>query len=350
MQKRLKEYGIQIGTLPTGPLNKITDVKGVKVGHFTISNGDIQTGVTAIIPHEENIFNNKVVAASYAINGFGKTVGTLQINELGTIETPILLTNTLSVGVAANHLISYSLAQNKEIGDTTGTVNPVIGECNDMFLNNIRKQSITEDHVRTALKNANTHFEEGSIGAGMGMKCFGLKGGIGSSSRILTYPHGTYSLGVLVLSNFGEIDQFRLNGIHVGPGIKSKLPIANHDGDKGSIMIIIATDLPVTSRQLKRIIKRASVGLGRTGSFIGNGSGDIFIGFSTANKVSHENNDNLQIFRTVHEDDLDQAFLATADATEEAILQSLVTAKTTTGRNGNTLYSLAEFLDEIETK
>ncbi|MEH7225936.1 P1 family peptidase [Bacillus sp. JJ1566] len=350
MQKRLKDYGIQIGTIPTGPFNKITDVKGVRVGHSTISNGEIQTGVTAIIPHEDNIFNNKVVAASYAMNGFGKTMGTLQIDELGTIETPILLTNTLSVGVVANHLIGYSLEQNKEIGDTTGTVNPVIGECNDMFLNNIRKQSITGNHVQEALETATTNFEEGSIGAGTGMKCFGLKGGIGSSSRILTYPYGTYTLGVLVLSNFGEIDQFRLNGIQVGPVIKSKLLETNLDGDKGSIMIIIATDLPVSSRQLKRIIKRASVGLSRTGSFIGNGSGDIFIGFSTANKISHENNNTLQTFKAVHEDDLDQAFLATADATEEAILQSLLMAKSTTGRNGNTLYSLADYMDEILSK
>ncbi|MEH7383510.1 P1 family peptidase [Bacillus sp. JJ1533] len=347
MQKRLRDYGIQIGTLPTGSLNKITDVKGVKVGHSTISKGEIQTGVTAIIPHEQNIFNNKVVAASYAMNGFGKTMGTLQIDELGTIETPILLTNTLSAGVVADHLIGYSLAQNKEIGDTTGTVNPVVGECNDMFLNNIRNQSITANHVREALETATTHYEEGSIGAGMGMKCFGLKGGIGSSSRILTYPHGTYTLGVLVLSNFGDLDQFRLNGKHVGPMIKTKLPVTTSDGDKGSIMIIIATDLPVTSRQLKRIIKRASVGLSRTGSFIGNGSGDVFIGFSTANKISHDNHNTLQTFKAVHEDDLDQVFLATADATEEAILQSLVTAKTTIGRNGNTLYSLADYMDEI---
>ncbi|MCC3358592.1 P1 family peptidase [Bacillus sp. REN16] len=350
MQKRLKDYGIQIGTLPTGPLNKITDVKGVKVGHSTISNGDIQTGVTAIIPHEQNIFNNKVVAASYAMNGFGKTMGTLQIEELGTIETPILLTNTLSVGVTANYLIDYILAQNKEIGDTTGTVNPVIGECNDMFLNNIRKQSITEEHVQGALETATIDFEEGSIGAGMGMKCFGLKGGIGSSSRILTYPHGTYTLGVLVLSNFGEIDQFRLNGIQVGQVIKSNLPVTNPEGVKGSIMIIIATDLPVTSRQLKRIIKRASVGLSRTGSFIGNGSGDVFIGFSTATKISHENNQALQTYKAVHEDDLDQVFLATADATEESILQSLITSKTTIGRNGNTLYSLADYMGEIQLK
>lgn len=177
MQIRLKDYGINIGNLPTGTLNKITDVKGVRVGHSTISDGDIQTGVTAIIPHDTNIFNNKVVAASYAMNGFGKTMGTLQIDELGTIETPILLTNTLSVGVAANHLISYMLEQNKEIGDTTGTINPVIGECNDMLLNNIRKQSIKETNVLEALETATTNFEEGSIGAGAGMKCFGLKGG-----------------------------------------------------------------------------------------------------------------------------------------------------------------------------
>ncbi|WP_234987159.1 P1 family peptidase [Bacillus sinesaloumensis] len=350
MKKRLRDYGIVIGSLQPGPLNIITDVKGVKVGHSTLSNGDIQTGVTAIIPHENNIFNNKVVAASYAMNGFGKTIGTLQIDELGTIETPILLTNTLSVGVAAHQLINYMLEQNEEIGNTTGTVNPVVGECNDMFLNNIREQVITEEHVKEALESVDTQFEEGSIGAGRGMKCFGLKGGVGSSSRILTYPHGTYTIGVLVVSNFGKIEQLRLNGMDVGTKIKAKLPAREEEGDKGSIMIIIATDLPVTSRQVRRIIKRASVGLSRTGSIMGTGSGDIFIGFSTANKMSHENKEKLLMIQAIHEEDIDLAFQGVAEATEEAILNSMLTSTTTVGRNGNVLYSLAEFMDEIIPK
>ncbi|WP_449539647.1 DmpA family aminopeptidase [Ferdinandcohnia sp. Marseille-Q9671] len=347
MKKSLRDYGIQIGTLPTGPQNKITDVKGVRVGHSTIDNGDIQTGVTAIFPHGGNIFNNKVVGASYAMNGFGKTMGTIQIEELGTIETPILLTNTLCVGECASHLIDYMLEHNEEIGDSTGTVNAVVGECNDMYVNNIRKRSITKEHVREALEAADISFEEGSVGAGTGMKCFGLKGGIGSSSRVLTYPHGTYTLGVLVLSNFGEMEQFRLNGNLVGPMLKEKLGVREQDGDKGSIMVLVGTDLPVTSRQLKRIIKRASVGLSRTGSFIGNGSGDVFIGFSTATTISHENKGELLSLKVIHEEDMDHAFLAVADATEEAILQSMLHANTTITRNGSTLFSLADYMKVI---
>lgn len=347
MQKRLRDFGMKIGNLETGSLNKITDVPGVKVGHSTISSGDIQTGITAILPHSGNLFNNKVIGVSYAMNGFGKTIGTLQVNELGTIETPILLTNTLSVGVCATHLIDFMLEQNEHIGRTTGTVNPVIGECNDMFLNDIRTQSIKKEHVLEALRSADIDFKEGSIGAGRGMKCFGLKGGIGSSSRIVSYPHGTYTMGVLVLSNFGELDQFRMNGIHVGPLLKQKLTSISPEGDKGSIMIIVGTDLPVTSRQLQRIIKRAAVGLSRTGSFIGNGSGDVFIGFSTANSIPHDKQDTLLSIKAIHEEDIDQAFLAIADATEEAILNSILTAKTTVGREGNILHSLADYIGVI---
>ncbi|MFT4412273.1 P1 family peptidase [Fredinandcohnia humi] len=344
MQKGLRDYDMRIGYLETGPKNLITDVQGVLVGHSTISEGSLQTGVTAILPHGGDIFNNKVIGASYAMNGFGKTIGTIQINELGTIETPILLTNTLSAGGCAHHLISYMLEQNEEIGTTTGTLNPVVGECNDMFLNDIRSQVVTRQHVLEALQSASTNFEQGSIGAGTGMRCFGLKGGIGSSSRILRYPHGTYTLGVLVLSNFGEIDQFRMNGLHAGPLIKRKHLYNQPKGDKGSIMVIVATDLPVTSRQLKRIIKRAAVGVSRTGSYIGNGSGDVFIGFSTANQIPHVKQNTLLSVKAIHEEDIDQAFLAVADATEEAILQSLLKSKTTVGRNGNVLYSLSDFM------
>ncbi|MCH1627003.1 P1 family peptidase [Fredinandcohnia quinoae] len=347
MQKRIRDYGIKIGKHPTGKLNKISDVAGVTVGHSTIKKAGIQTGVTAIFPHGENIFINKVIGATYAMNGFGKTVGTLQVEELGTIETPILLTNTLSIGECANSLISYMLEQNRGIGITTGTVNPLVGECNDMFLNDIRSQAIRKEHVYEALHTASAEFEEGSVGAGTGMRCFGLKGGIGSSSRVISYPHGTYTIGVLVLSNFGELDQFRMNGLHVGEVLKEKVPSQPSGADKGSIMIVIATDLPITSRQLKRIIKRASVGLSRTGSYIGNGSGDIFIGFSTANRINHVPTDTILSLRCIHEDDIDETFKVVADATEEAILNSLITATTTVGRMGNIVFSLNEYIHDL---
>lgn len=278
------------------------------------------------------------------INGFGKTIGTIQIDELGTIETPILLTNTLNVGTCSEALIEYTLDQNTDIGRTTGTVNPVVGECNDMVLNDIRTMAVTKAHARKALTKATINFEEGAIGAGRGMKCFGLKGGVGSSSRVIHYKHGNYTVGALVLSNFGQLKDFRLNGREMGEEIKSKLNTYQDEPDQGSIMIIIATDLPVTERQLKRIIKRASVGIGRTGSFFGNGSGDIVIGFSTANKVTHANTKKLQQFSAIHDEEIDQAFQAVAEATEEAILNSMVTAETTVGRSKYKLHSLSEFI------
>ncbi|WP_175614874.1 P1 family peptidase [Piscibacillus halophilus] len=344
MVKRIRDIGVEIGALKTGKLNKITDVEGVKVGHYTVKHGDLNTGVTAVLPHEGNLFTEKVMGATYVINGFGKTVGTVQIDELGTIETPILLTNTLNVGACSEAIVEYTLNQNPEIGRTTGTVNPVVGECNDMMLNDIREMAVTKENAKEAIHEADVNFKEGAVGAGTGMKCFGLKGGIGSSSRIIEYPHGHYTIGVLVLSNFGQLKNFHLNGKHIGPRIQSKLGHLKSEPDKGSIMVIVATDLPVTERQLKRVIKRSSVGIARTGSFYGNGSGDLVIGFSTANKIPHDRQNELQSFKAIHEEDIDQAFQAVADATEEAILNSMVAAKTMTGRSGNTLYSLSEFL------
>ncbi|SDK27118.1 P1 family peptidase [Sediminibacillus albus] len=347
MQTRIRDYGVRIGELNTGRLNKITDVSGVKIGHSTISNGVVNTGVTALHPHSGNIFEQKVVSAAHVFNGFGKSIGLLQIEELGTIETPILLTNTLSIGTCTNSLITYMLDKNGQIGRTTGTVNPVIGECNDMFLNDIRELAIREDHVLEALETAADDFEEGGVGAGTGMKCFGLKGGIGSSSRVIQFPHGAYTIGVLTLTNFGVLENLRINGIHAGEKIRNKLPDNSSEPDKGSVIVLVATDLPVTSRQLKRVIKRAGVGLSRTGSYIGNGSGDIVIGFSTANKVSHDPAQDLVSLTAIHEDDIDQAFTAVADATEEAVLNSMITANTVKGRDGHTLYSLRKYIDDL---
>ena len=337
MNKKIRDYNIEIGNLPTGQRNSITDVQGVKVGHVSLNEGSMKTGVTAIIPHGGNIFKEKVMAATHVINGFGKTIGTVQIDELGTLETPIILTNTLSVGVCAQALVDYMLKDNPEIGRTTGTINPVVGECNDMYLNDIRAQFVKPEHVYEALEAAGIKFEQGAVGAGTGMTCFGLKGGIGSSSRIIEYQHGTYTLGVLVLSNFGKSEDFILNGVRKGSEISQY--VKDNTEDKGSIIFIVATDLPVSERQLKRIIKRTSVGLARTGSYYGNGSGDLVIGFTTAHKIPHDKEGLIQL-TTIHDEDINLAFQAVSEATEEAILNSMIAAEDSVGRDGNTRLSL----------
>lgn len=334
-QKRIRDYGVEIGRLEIGSHNAITDVEGVTVGHVTLSENNMQTGVTAILPHQGNIFKEKLIASSHVINGFGKTMGTIQIMELGTLETPILLTNTLSVGLAADTLIDNMLEKNPEIGRTTGTVNPVIGECNDMFLNDVRAKFVKPEHVLQALENTSSEFREGTVGAGTGMLCYSLKGGIGSSSRIMDMDHGKYTIGVLVLSNFGILSDLLVKGKAVGQELKAAILESYKEEDKGSIMIIVATDLPVSERQLNRIIKRSVTGLSRTGSIITNGSGEVIIGFSTATKIPHDKPEHFLTIPQIHEDDIDLAFRAVGEATEEAVLNSLVTAETVIGRDGN---------------
>lgn len=344
-QKRLRDYGIVIGSMKTGEKNSITDVEGVKVGHVTLKDNAIQTGVTAILPHGGNIFKEKVIAVSHVINGFGKTLGTIQIDELGTIETPIILTNTLGIGAAADALINYMLLQNEDIGNTTGTVNPVVCECNDQYLNDIRGKHIKKEHIFEAIKNADVDFEEGAVGAGRGMSCFGFKGGIGTSSRILKLGKEVFTIGALVMSNFGLKEDLIIDGIKVGKSIKELDKNLYSEEDKGSIIIILATDIPLTVRQLKRIAKRSVVGIARTGSYIGNGSGDVVIGFSTANKINHYE-DRLTIpIRIFNENKMDTAFRAAAETVEEAILNSMVCAETTIGKDGNRRDSLLEYMD-----
>lgn len=343
-QKRLRDYGISIGGMKTGKRNSITDVEGVKVGHVTLMEGEVQTGVTAVLPHGGNIFKEKVMAVSHVINGFGKTIGTIQINELGTIETPIILTNTLGIGTAADALIDYMLEQNEDIGNTTGTVNPVVCECNDQFLNDIRGKHIKKEHIFEAIKNADMDFEEGAVGAGRGMSCLGFKGGIGTSSRILELDDEEFTIGVLVMSNFGAKGDLILDGVKLGKSVEELANDINTREDKGSIIIIFATDIPLTERQLKRIAKRAVVGLSRTGSYIGNGSGDIVIGFSTANKINHYESRSTVSITIFNENKMDTAFRAAAEAVEEAILNSMVCAETTTGKDGNRRISLKEYL------
>ncbi|MDN4525012.1 P1 family peptidase [Fictibacillus fluitans] len=346
-QKRIRDYGIQIGRFETGQHNAITDVEGVRVGHVTLSEGNMQTGVTAILPHPGNLFKEKLIASSHVINGFGKTMGAIQMQELGVIETPIVLTNTLSIGTAADAVIQYTMEHNPEIGRTTGTVNPVIGECNDMLLNDVRAQYVTKEHVLQAIHKASTAIEEGSVGAGTGMLCYSLKGGIGTSSRQFQLSHGKYTLGALVLSNFGILSDLMINGRMIGQELKETLLQSWEEKDKGSIMIIIATDLPVSDRQLNRIIKRSVAGLSRTGSIITHGSGEIAIGFSTAVTIPHTKPAECLTIPVIHEEDLDTAFRAVGEAVEEAVLNSLVTAAHVKGRDGNERPAFKDLLDQF---
>lgn len=343
--KRIRDYGINIGKMKTGKNNMITDVEGVKVGNVTLNNGSIKTGVTAVLPHGENIFKEKVVASSHVINGFGKTMGTIQIEELGTIETPIILTNTLSIGTASDALIEYMLNGNEDIGVTTGSVNPIICECNDGYLNDIRGRHVTKEHIFKSINNADVIFEEGAVGAGTGMWCYGLKGGIGSSSRIVELNNREYTVGVLVLTNFGLKQDLIIDGIKAGEIICNE--DTKFEVEKGSCIIIIATDIPMSQRQLKRISKRTQVGMSRTGSFIGNGSGEIVVAFTTANKVKHYNEDDILNFKVMNENKIDFAFRAVSEATEEAILNSMICAETTEGRDNHVLHSLEEYMDRI---
>lgn len=333
-----------------GPKNALSDVPGVRVGHVTISDGPIQTGVTAILPHTGNVFQEKVVAASHVINGFGKSIGLIQVDELGTIETPIILTNTFGVGRASTGLVKYMLSQNPDIGRSTGTVNPVVFECNDGFINDIRELVIEEDHVLEAISNASEDFEQGAVGAGRGMCAFGLKGGIGSSSRMVSVSDEMYTLGVLVLANFGVLKTLKLGGRAIGEEIQNLIEAetvskAIPEEERGSIIIIIGTDLPLSDRQLKRISKRVPAGMAKTGSHFGNGSGDIVLAFSTANRVRHYPEQAVVTVNQMNEAYIDRVFEAVIQATEESIYQALISAETTMGRNERVVKSLKAYLE-----
>lgn len=345
-QKRIRDYGITIGEMETGINNSITDVKEVHVGQITLNNGETKTGVTAILPHKGNLFKKKIIGATHVINGFGKSIGLVQIDELGTIETPIILTNTLSAGIAADSLVRYMLKDNEDIGKDTGTINPVVCECNDGYLNNIRNIAIEKEHIFQAINTADKTFREGSIGAGTGMVCYGLKGGIGTASRKVFLDNKEYIVGVLVLTNFGELEDLLIDGEKVGRKIKSETKNYSPTENKGSIIVVLATDIPLSHRQLNRVIKRVYPGISKTGSFTSSGSGEIVIGFSTANIINHyEKQDIIQI-ESINENKIDEIFRGTKEATEEAILNSLITAKTTIGRNNHKIYSLSKKLEE----
>jgi D-aminopeptidase len=346
MRPRVSDLGLKVGVLPSGPLDAITDVAGVEVGQTTIVRGDaIRTGVTAILPHSGNLYRERVPAAIFVGNGFGKLAGSTQVDEMGDIETPILLTSTTSVPRVADAVISYMLALpgNEDVL----SINPVVGETNDGYLSDIRGRYITADDVFAAIKNAKGGpVEEGDVGAGTGTVAFGWKGGIGTSSRHLTANLGGYTVGVLVQTNFGGV--LTIAGAPVGQALgqyylRQELEQARSGKDKadGSCMIIIATDAPMDARNLKRLAARAWLGVARTGSSASNGSGDYAIAFSTAPRVRIHANDKA-LTRSVEvmtNDAMSPLFLAAIEATEEAIYNSMFKAATMTG-NGHTVEAL----------
>lgn len=323
-----------------GQNNLITDVPGIKVGHYTVNTENNKTGVTVILPCEDDIFKNKMIAACHVLNGFGKTAGLIQIEELGTMETPIALTNTLNVGLVHDAIVEYMCQNAEERNYSIASVNPIVCECNDSYLNDIRHRVIGQKEVFDAIEAAAVTFAEGDVGAGKGMSCHQLKGGIGSASRVIEIGENVFTIGVLLLTNHGRLADLTIEGKNIGAQIDQELH-ANAP-DKGSCIMIVATDLPVSSRQLKRIIKRCSVGLARVGSYIGHGSGEIMIGFSTANRIPEEAE--LIDMICIHENHIDKAFQAVADATEEAVIKSMMNADTVVGYKGNTRRSLREYM------
>jgi len=345
---RIRELGIAPGVLPTGTHNAITDVGGVKVGHRTLVEGEtVRTGVTAILPHSGNIFQSKVPAAVYVGNGFGKAAGLLQVRELGNLETPIILTNTLNVGTAVAATVRWTIDQpgNKDVR----SVNAVVGETNDGYLNDIRGMHVTEKDVVAAIKAAESGpVQEGSVGAGIGTRAFCWKGGIGTASRVLPSALGGYTVGALVQSNFGGV--LAMDGVPVGEllgcvpfGLADEWRPSSSEGDSrgdGSCMVVLATDAPLDARNLERMARRAVLGLARTGSFLSNGSGDFVIAFSTRNLKPYEPDARERAVTVVENDSMSPLFLATVEAVEEAVYNSLLRATTVTGFDGRTVEAI----------
>ncbi len=338
---RARETGIDIGVLPPGRLNSITDVPGVRVGHVSLVRGEgrlvrgkgpVRTGVTAILPHGGNLFTEKVCAAVHVINGFGKSVGLVQVMEVGRIETPVMLTNTFSVWTVADALVDYMSEQNPGIY----SINPVVGECNDSALNDILGRHVRREHVWQALRDASTeNIEEGNVGAGVGMTGFEWKGGIGTASRLLLEDLKDFTLGALVLNNTGRASDLRINGIPVGNELAPDSP-SIMEGIDGSIMLVIATDAPLSARQLGRVARRGAFGLARTGLTASHSSGDFVIAFSTGSLASLSAKSPPGPDEFIPEPRLSAFFRAAIEAIEEAIINSLLRAETMTGRDGIT--------------
>jgi D-aminopeptidase len=355
---RVREFGIQIGRMEPGPFNAITDVADVRVGQETLISGDgalvpgegpVRTGVTVILPHGGNLFRDKVPGAIHIVNGFGKCMGQEQVDELGTIEGPIALTGTMNVGLVTDAIIAYGIRENPELGIRTSTINPVVGECSDQYLNDIQGRHVRQQHVFAAIENASRGpVAEGSVGAGTGMSAFGYKGGIGTASRIMPEAMGGWTVGALVLANYGRREQLRIDGVPVGEELAAQLDVVP---ERGSIMIVVATDAPLLDRGLRRIARRAGIGLARTGSIAGHGSGDYIIAFSAAPQVRipHDPPSPVQRIEVLIDAGapIDMLFQATVEATEEAILNALFRATTVVGRDGHVQEALP--LDQVRS-
>ncbi|WP_425397813.1 P1 family peptidase [Aeoliella sp.] len=347
----LRELDIEIGTLEPGETNTLVDVPGVAVGHCSVvedfaDGSALRTGVTAILPHGQNIFLHKVPAAVHVANGFGKFVGSTQVNELGVLETPILLTNTLSTFAVADALVGWTLQQPG--CELVRSVNPVVGECNDGYLNDIRRRGVTSEHVLAAINNANSDaVQQGCVGAGVGTRCMGFKGGIGSSSRKLPDSLGGYRVGVLVQTNFGG--SLSVDGAPIGERLGNYY-LQDHvvKQEHGSCIVVVATNAPLDARQLARLARRGPLGLAAAGSSISHGSGDYVLAFSTAEalRTSYESDQATETKPTLRDDRLSPLFQATKDATCEAVINSLLQATTTTGHQGRVTEAIdpAEFM------
>ncbi|CAH0440157.1 DmpA family aminopeptidase [Ralstonia pseudosolanacearum] len=334
-----------IGVLPAGARNSITDVAGITVGHATLAGGSVQTGVTVVRPHAGDPFLDKVPAACAVLNGFGKSVGLLQVEELGVLETPIALTNTFAVGDVARAQVQQAVEAHPQIGRAWPTVNPLVFECNDGYLNDLQSFAVRDLHYYAACLATGGAFAQGAVGAGRGMSAFGVKGGLGSASRVVTLEDGTRrTVGALVLANFGVTANLTLAGRRIGADIARALAEDAPGPEKGSIIMLLATDAPLDARQLRRVALRAGAGLARTGSVFGHGSGDIALAFSTAYTVPHLGARPMPAVAMTHETHLDPLFQAAADSVEQAIVHALFYAETVTGRDGHTRRALTELL------
>ncbi len=338
VKHRARDFGINIGQYKTGKWNSITDVKGVLVGHSTIIKGEgpvhttgvgpIRTGVTAIWPYNHNIYEERICGGSFILNGAGEMSGMIQVQEWGMIETPILLTNTLSVGTVSDGCVQYLTQKHPQIGRIHDVVIPLVGECDDSWLNDIAGQHVQVEHVFEALDSAKSGpVDEGSVGGGTGMTCCDFKGGIGTSSRKLSAEEGGYTVGILVMSNFGEIEDLKIDGNPMGRLLAHKYEhIKKRRHTYGSIIVVVATDAPMMGNQLNRLAKRAALGIGRVGSYAAHGSGEIVLAFSTANKLNRHATKKVHNLNVLYDKGLNPLYKATIEATEEAILNSLFAA------------------------
>jgi D-aminopeptidase len=344
---RARSLGIEIGPYKTGRLNAITDVKGVRVGHSTIIRGPARTGVTAILPNAGNVFYDRIVGSGFVLNGAGEVSGLTQVVEWGLIETPIFLTNTLSVGRVSEAVVKHMVERFPGIGTEHDVVIPVVGECDDSYLNDITGHHVNEAHVFEAIANASAGpVAEGNVGGGTGLITCDLSGGIGTSSRRLPIEDGGYTVGVLVMSNFGWLSDLRILGIPVGEVLERRyaaVPKRRHA--YGSIIAVVATDAPLLPHQLTRICKRVALGIGRAGSYAFHESGEIVVGFSTANTVPRTTKKMLAKVSFLLDPRMNPLYRASVDATEEAILNALCMANDMTGVNGH--FAPALPLDEV---